>query len=66
MPTIIATDRGLPSARARRTAYLFQRYKTIDIILVVWAIAALLIAGHATFGAQSEFLGAFDVSVAPF
>jgi hypothetical protein len=34
--------------------------------LAVWTIIVLLIVAHASFGAQSPFPGAFDVSVAPF
>ena len=56
MPVNIAAERDVPSASARRIA---------DIILVAWAIVVLLIAAHATFGAKTEFLNAFDVSVAP-
>jgi hypothetical protein len=66
MPTPIATEQGVPSAGARRAAYVFLRYRITDVILAVWAITVLLIAAHASFDAQPAFLGAFDVSVAPF
>jgi len=65
MPVNIAAERDVPSASARRIADVFLRYKIADIILVAWAIVVLLIAAHATFGAKTEFLNAFDVSVAP-
>jgi hypothetical protein len=66
IPTPIATEQGVPSAGARRTAYVFFRYRITDVILAIWAITVLLIAAHASFDAQPAFLGAFDVSVAPF
>ena len=66
MPVIVATEQGVPTARLRRVANVFFRYNLTDVLLVVWAIIVLLIAAHATFGAQPAFLSAFDVSVAPF
>jgi hypothetical protein len=66
MAATIATEHGLRSARADRTAYGLPRLGSVQIILAVWIIAVLLIAAHAGFGAQSAFLGAFDVSVAAF
>jgi hypothetical protein len=66
MPTTIATEQGLRSAGAHRTAYGFPRFGSVQVILAVLTIAVLLIAAHASFGAQSAFLGAFDVSVAAF
>jgi hypothetical protein len=66
MPAMIATEQGAPTARMRRTAYVFLRFRIRDFLLAVWAITVLLIGAHASFGAQSPFLGAFDVSVAPF
>jgi hypothetical protein len=66
MPTTIATEQGIPSADTRRIANVLNRSRITDVLLVVWAIIVLLIGAHATFGAQSAFLSAFDVSVAPF
>jgi hypothetical protein len=65
MPTTIATEQGVPTARLRRTAYVFLRSRLLDFLLVVWAITVLLIGAHASFGGR-PFLSAFDVSVAPF
>jgi hypothetical protein len=62
----IAPEQGAPPTGARRTAYVFLRYRSADVILAIWAITVLLIAAHASFGAQPTFLGSFDVSVAPF
>lgn len=66
MPTIIATKHGAPSAGALPPAYGFLRFGKVEVILAVWAIAVLLIAAVAYFDARPAFLGAFDVSVAPF
>jgi len=66
MATPIATEQGVPSPDARRTAYVFLRFRITDVILAIWTIAVLLIAAHASFDAQPAFPGAFDVSVAPF
>jgi hypothetical protein len=66
MPTIIATEHGVPSAGALRTAYGFLRFGKVEVILAAWAIAVLLIGVVAYFDARPTFLGAFDVSVAPF
>ena len=66
MPATIATEHGLRSVRAHRTAYGLPRPGSVQIILAAWIIAVLLIAAHASFGAQAAFLGAFDVSVAAF
>jgi len=65
MPTAIATERGVSSAGAHRTVYRFRRFRTVEVMLAVWAITVLLIAAVASFGEQ-PFLGAFDVSVAAF
>jgi hypothetical protein len=66
MPVTIATEQRIRSDRARRTADVFLRYRITDALLIAWAFIVLLIAAHAAFGDRSEFLGAFDVSVAPF
>jgi hypothetical protein len=66
MPVTIATEQGIRSGRARRTAGVFLRYRIADALLIVWAVTVLLIAAHVTFGDHSAFLGDFDVSVAPF
>ena len=66
MPFTIATEQGVPTARLRRVANVFFRYRLTDVLLAVWAVIVLLIAAHATFGAHSAFLSDFDVSVAPF
>jgi hypothetical protein len=59
---IIPTEHSVPSARTHRTAHISPRF---EVMLAVWAITVLLIA-IANFDAKSPFLGAFDVSVAPF
>jgi hypothetical protein len=66
MPPTVATEQGVPSAGACRTANGFFRFGIVDVILAVWTITVLLIGAHASFGAQPAFLSAFDVSVAPF
>lgn len=66
MLATIATKQGIRSAGTTRIAKVFHRFRIIDLLLVVWAIIVLLIGAHATFGAQSAFISAFDASVAPF
>ena len=66
MPVTTATEQGVPTARLRRKVYLFLQLRILDCLLAVWAGIVLLISAHATFGTQSAFLSAFDVSVAPF
>jgi hypothetical protein len=63
---MMAIEQNIPSAAERRTDYVFLRYRVTDVILVVWGVTVLLIAAYAGFGTQSVFIGAFDVSVAPF
>jgi hypothetical protein len=64
MPVTIATEQAVPMARPRRTAGVHSGIGIHDLLLAAWAIIVLLIASHAAFA--EPFLGAFDVSVAPF
>jgi hypothetical protein len=52
MPVTIATEQGVPTARLRRTAYVFLRFRIFDFLLAVWAVIVLLIGAHARFGGR--------------
>jgi len=66
MSVNITAERSVPSAGVRRIADVLLRYKISDIDMFICVMSALLIAAGTIFGGQAEFLGAFDVSVAPF
>jgi hypothetical protein len=66
MPVTIAIEQAVLMARRRRTADVDLGIGIPDLLLAAWAIIVLLIGSHAVFGELPPFLGAFDVSVAPF
>ena len=66
MPATLAPERDDGSDRSRRIADFFLRYRIVDVLLAVWAATTLLIGAQVTFGPNPVFLGAFDVSIAPF
>ena len=50
MPVTTAAEQGVPTARLRRTAYVFLRFRIRDFLLAVWAIIVLLIGAPTRFG----------------
>lgn len=66
MPVTLAPERDDDQDGTRRIVDFFLRYRVADVLLAVWAATALLIGAHVILGPDPVFLGAFDVSVAPF